>query len=84
MAVDGQESFAVCNAERFAVSKVSQADAPQRCLSAYRASYTLGSPEINGNLFFIRNMYIHIRIIYACAMNCTQSPTLLITHGQPS
>ena len=29
------------------------------------------------------NMYIHICIIYACAMNCTQSPTVLITHGQP-
>ena len=43
----------------------------------------LGSPEINGNLFFIMNMYIHICIIDACAMNCTQSPTVLITHGQP-
>ena len=30
------------------------------------------------------NMYIHICIIYACAMNCTQSPTVLITHGQPN
>ena len=47
----------------------------------------LGSPEINGNLFFFMNMFIHICIIYACAMNCAQSPTVLITHithGQPS
>ena len=29
---------------------------------------TLGSPEINGNLFFLVNMYIHICIIDACAM----------------
>ena len=29
------------------------------------------------------NMYIHVCIIYACGMNCTQSPTVLITHGQP-
>ena len=28
----------------------------------------LGSPEINGNLFFLMNMYIHICIIDACAM----------------
>ena len=47
MAVDGQESFAACNAERFAVSKVSQADAPQRCLSAYRASNTLADGRLS-------------------------------------
>ena len=47
MAVDGQESFAVCNAEWFTVSKVSQADAPQRCLSAYRASYTLADGRLS-------------------------------------
>ena len=29
---------------------------------------SLGSPEINGNLFFLMNMYIHICIIDACAM----------------
>ena len=28
------------------------------------------------------NMCIHICIIYACVMNCTQSPTVLITNGQ--
>ena len=28
-------------------------------------------------------MYIHVWIIYACGVNCTQSPTVLITHGQP-
>ena len=50
---------------------------------AKHAGYTQGSPEINGNIFFLMNMYIHICIIYACAMNCTQSPTVLITHGQP-
>ena len=49
-----------------------------------RQRRTLGSPEINGNIFFLMNMYIHICIVYACAMNCTQSPTVLITHGQPS
>ena len=48
-----------------------------------RLHFTLGSPEINGNIFFIMNMYIHVCIIYACVMNCTQSPTVLITHGQP-
>ena len=43
---------------------------------------TAGSPKINGNLFYLMNMYIHICIIYSCGMNCTQSPAVLITHGQ--
>ena len=30
-----------------------------------------GSPEINGNIFFLMNMYIHICIIYACTIHCT-------------
>ena len=47
----------------------------------YLSRISLGSPENNGNIFFLMNMYIHICIIYACAMNCTQSPTVLITHG---
>ena len=38
--VNTQKSLSVCNAEWFAVSKFSQADAPQRCLSAYHASET--------------------------------------------
>ena len=42
----------------------------------------LGSPEINGNILFLMNRYIHVCIIYACGMNCTQSLTVLITHGQ--
>ena len=46
---------------------------------------TLGSPKINGKyIFYLMNMYIHVCIIYACGMNCTQSPTVLITHGKPS
>ena len=43
-----------------------------------KQAFTLGSPEINGNIFFLLNMYIHVCIIYACGMNCTQSPTVLI------
>ena len=54
-----------------------------RYSSSYSSQYSLGSPEINGNIYFLMNMYIHVCIIYACVMNCTQSPTVLITHGQP-
>ena len=53
-------------------------------IALFLANQILGSPEINDNLFFLMNMYIHICIIYVCAMNGTQSPTVLITHGQPS
>ena len=45
--------------------------------------FTLSSPKINGNIFFLMNMYIHVCIIHACGMNCTQTPTTLITYGQP-
>ena len=37
----------------------------------------LDSPKINGNIFYLMNMYIHVCIIYASGMNCTQSPAVL-------
>ena len=46
--------------------------------------HTLGSPEFNGNIFFLMNMYIYVCIRYACGINCTQSPAVLIKHGQLS
>jgi hypothetical protein len=38
MAVIARESLCVCNAGGHAVSSFSHVDAPERCLSAYRAS----------------------------------------------
>ena len=64
MAVVLQKSLSVCNAQRFAVSRFSQADAPRRCLSAYRASEI---PLADGRLFQKRQSEGKADSVVACS-----------------
>ena len=64
MAVVPQKSLSVCNAQGFAVSRFSQADAAQRCLSAYRASEI---PLADGRLFQKRQSEGKADSVVACS-----------------
>lgn len=62
--VIAQDSLSVCDAEGLTVSRFSQVDAPQRCLSAYRASDTALA---DGRVFQKRQSEGKVDGIVACS-----------------